>query len=261
MKKKLGFIIIFILATFQLWAGWKIVIQQNDRGVTHEVTYSITNDGIKISNSDFDFIYYKGAKKIIVINHRRNSYFFGSFEEYKNQLVDVYHIDSLSADSLLPQSFSFRFEKQLDAFTIPTDSSGERKYTLNVKGDIVKKEILGYASQEYEVLLDTILIKKLWLTQELELKNESLILEAFDFFRGHNKSSHKSPKYLQSKEYDRLSQQSFSLKSILYEKNGSEYFSSEVIFIEEVELDEERTFSIPETYMGRTLIDLIVTKE
>jgi hypothetical protein len=73
MKKILLSLLSIILFTSQAWAGWKIIIHQNEDGQQDIITYYITKNTVKISTSNFDFIYAKADRQIIILNHKTKS--------------------------------------------------------------------------------------------------------------------------------------------------------------------------------------------
>ncbi len=243
-----------------MWAGWKIIIHQNDDGIQEVVTYYITKDGIKISSNSFDFIYHKAFKTVIIVNHKTRTFYLGTFDDYKSQLKDLYSIDAKRADEILPMSYLLRLNKLLEQ-NISDNQNNNKRITpsLKVENTNEDKRLADYTAKEYKVYLDTTLIERIWLSQDVHIKYD--IADAFNFFRGDEASKLKESKTVNTQEYEQLSYRGFPLKIINLDSNGFEVFSSEVVLVQELELDEEETFSPPATYQSKTLVDIIMAKD
>ena len=262
MKKLIIITLLLLLSVPKLWAGWKIVIHQNESGIQEVVTYHISKNGIKISNSEFDFIYYKTAEKIIVVSHRTKSFFFGSFDDYSSQLKDLFTIDSKRTYQALPISYMLRFHNLLVQIISEIQEDNRRTTpSIHVKNTNNEKRITDYTAQEYHVYFDTTLIEPIWLSPDVRIKDDLDIMEVYNFFQGSTSSALSKNKTVNTTEYEQLKYNGFPMKLVNLDSYGFEIFSSEVVLIQELELDEEVTFSPPAKYQKITLVDIIMAKD
>lgn len=262
MKKLVIITLLLLLSVPKLWAGWKIVIHQNESGIQEVVTYHISKDGIKISNSEFDFIYHKTSEKIIVVNHKIKSFFFGSFDDYSSQLKDLFAIDSERTYQALPISYMLRFHNLLEQIISENQENNQRTTpSIHVENTNTEKRITEYTAQEYHVYFDTTLIERIWLSPDVRIKDDLDIMEAYNFFQGSTSSGLSKNKAVNTTEYEQLKYNGFPLKLVNLDSYGFEVFTSEVVLIQEVELDEEVTFSPPAKYQNVTLVDIIMAED
>ena len=262
MRKLFILTFLILISSSSLWAGWKVIIHQNQDGVQEIVSYMISKNGIKISYNNMDFVYYKAAKKVVIINHTIKSFYIASFEGYKSQLKDLMSINSKQADAVLPKSYILRFD-QLLAQNISDNQSENLRTTpsLHVENSDNDRRIAEYNTQEYKVFFDTTIIEQIWLSQDIRIKDDFNILEAFNFFRGMESSSLKNSKSIDTQEYEQLVYRGFPMKIKNRDSYGFVVFKAEVVSIQEVDVDEETEFSPPAKYQNHTLIDLIMAKE
>jgi len=255
----LSFILLF--STSHLWAGWKIIIQENEDGYQEVVNYFIDKDVIKISNRSMDFIYDKSEKRIVIINHEIKSFFMGNFDEYNNQLNDLYDIKENKTDAVLPKSYIQHFDELLSR-NISNYQNDNIRTNPSIKINPVRgnERIAEYNANEFQILFDTSLIEKIWFSQDIQI-TEVDILEAYRFFRGISSEGLSHAKFINTQEYEQLSYNGFPMKIRNYDNYGMEVYSYEVVLVQEMEFDTEEIFSPPSNYESRTLIDIIMAKE
>jgi hypothetical protein len=262
MNKILLSLLSIILFTSQAWAGWKIIIHQNEDGQQDIITYYITKNTVKISTSNFDFIYAKADRQIIILNHKTKSYYQTSHIEYKTDLKYLYRVDYRSADAALPKSFILRFDDLL-AQNIQTNEEENNQITpsLRVENANNDKNIANFETTEYDTYFNTSLIERIWLSQDVNVSNDMDIMEVLNFFRGHTKTQLKHSMSLDTQEYEQLLYRGFPMKIINYDNLGFEVYSYEVVLAQELEFIGTNMFSVPNSYQSRTLTDLILAKD
>jgi len=262
MKKIVIFFILYLLIATNAWASWKIIIHENIDGKQDIITYYISKKGIKITTSDFDFIYNKSARNVIISNHRTKSYYQTSFIEYKKELKKLNRIDYRSADAALPKSFIMRFDDLL-AQNISTNEEENNQMTpsLRVENANFDKDIANYSAQEFDTYFNTALVERIWLSQDMKVNNEFDIMEALNFFRGFEKTKLKHSMSLDTQEYEQLLFRGFPMKIINYDNLGFEVYSYEVVLAQEMEFIGNDVFSIPNNYQSRDLVELILAKD
>jgi len=261
MRRLLLLSFIIVLSTTRMWAGWKIIIQENEDGYQEVISYFISNDAIKISSKNMDFVYNKAEKRIVIVNHKISSFFMGSFEEYNSQLKDLYEIKGNRADAVFPKSYIQRFDELLSQ-NISNYQNDNIRTTPSISVNTINgtDRIAEYDAQEYQVIFDTTLIEKIWFSQDVRI-TEVDILEAYRFFRGISSTELTQSKFINTQEFDQLSYNGFPMKIRNYDSYGMEVYSYKVVLAQEMELNAEETFTPPSNYVSHTLIDIIMAKE
>ncbi len=262
MKRILLLSFLFCTISLKSWAGWKIIIHQNTDGQQEVITYFITKSAIKISTSNFDFVYNKALRQVIVANHYTKSYYQTSFIEYKNDLKVLNRTDYRSADAALPKSFIMRFDDLLFQ-NISTNQEQNNQITpsLRVENANYDKEVATYKVQEYDAYFNSALIERIWLSQDIKVYDEFNIMEALNFFRGFEKTKLKHSMSLDTQEYEQLLFRGFPMKIVNFDNLGFEVYSYEVVLAQEMEILDEGVFNLPKAYKNTNLIDVIIAKE
>jgi len=262
MKRILLLSFLFFTISLKSWAGWKIIIHQNTDGRQEVISYFITKNAIKISTSNFDFVYNKALRQVIVANHYTKSYYQTSFIEYKKDLKILNRTDYRSADAALPKSFIMRFDDLLSQ-NISTNQEQNNQIipSLRVENANYDKEIANYKVQEYDAYFNSALIEQIWLSQDIKVYDEFNIMEALNFFRGFEKTKLKHSMSLDTQEYEQLLFRGFPMKIVNFDNLGFEVYSYEVVLAQEMEILDEGVFNVPKAYKNTNLIDVIIAKE
>lgn len=262
MKRIIILFFLFSILSLKSWAGWKIIIHQNSDGQQDVVNYFITKSAIKISTSNFDFVYNKALRQVIIANHRTKSYYQTSFIEYKKDLKELYHADYRSADAALPKSFIMRFDELLaQNISNNDDLNNQVTPSLRVENANYDKEIANFEVQEYDVYFNSAQVEQIWLSQDVKVYDEFDIMEALNFFRGFEKTRLKHSMSLDTQEYEQLLFRGFPMKIINFDNLGFEVYSYEVVLAQEVEIIDPDIFNYPKDYQSTNLIDVIIAKE
>lgn len=259
MKHLLTLILLVFLSIPQSWAGWKIIINSDNYGEQQTITYTIDKNRLKISNDQFDFIYDGEDKQITVINKTIKSYYKGSFEDYLSELKHLKEIDSKRVDQIFPKSYFLRFDEMLkDLMSNNQNNSNRNTPNLKVVNTSDQMRLAEYNATEYNIFYDTILVEKLWLSQEVRVSDDIDLLKAISFFRGIETMELKQGKKLNTQAYEQLIYQGFFMKILDYDSYGMEIYKEECMLIQEMEIFIEDSFGIPKAFQERTLIEIIM---
>jgi hypothetical protein len=237
-------------------------MQYDHYGIKETRTYTIASNYLKISDGHFDFIYDGESKQIRIVNHSIKAFYMGSFEDYKTDLRMLMDIDSESADRVLPQSWFYSFGQLL--LSRIAENRVEQRQTaaaIKVRNTGNSRSIAMEDAREYEVYLDTVLMERIWLAREVNLRNEIDFIGSLNFFRGIEGSVLAKANQLDVSAFEQLAFQGFPMKIVQLDNLGMESYTEECLMVQKQDIDIERTFFPSSGYAQRTLVDIITAEK
>jgi hypothetical protein len=153
-----------ILAVVCLWAGVAfadITITKNEGGI-EEITYYQGKKIVTISDNIIQIVD-AGTKKITGMDPKSKTYYESTLNEYKNAMVDfMKRMKDMQIEMIMASTAQTR--EQAEA-SLKNAGGGAVKGPQTVKVEKgATKEIAGYASDEYRILVNGAVVQEIWVS-------------------------------------------------------------------------------------------------
>lgn len=170
------FVIIFILSTFRLNAGWVITQRHStDDGLIRYETLMIQSNLVKMSGLDGTFVFDLEKGTFILANEQKKVFWEGKFGEFRSSYYEALKLIIQELTKDLPQDqkemYNTMFQETIDMYAAPSQSAKDSlKTEINNTG--ATEEIAGYSSSRYEVFVNGKLREQLWISAGIPLKKD-----------------------------------------------------------------------------------------
>ncbi len=217
MKTK-GFflVLILLLLASQAFAGWVIeeVAGYAEGQETRETIYFQKNR-IKILTSEMIMIYDLEKGVLYFLNPDREIYWSGTPEQF---LKDMKETMKLQMEKMLEEMTPEQreaYKKVMEEMAEAKKATPEKKVKVEVKKTSEKATIAGYSTQKYQIWVDGELKEELWISTEINLKDEIDLKKFVQLFEALDAAAGEES-YKSSPEYMGLMKQGYWLRSIDY---------------------------------------------
>jgi len=215
--------ILVLLVQEVTYGGWVITEKSNNGlGNTSIQTTFIQNNVIRYETPTSIVIINLNTKLITMVFSEYKVYWSGTSNELKLSTVSIYDMQFEKMLAGLPP----REQKELDSvynnlrqqMLDSADYVNDKNISI-IKTDEVQK-IYGYASQKYNILVDSVLIESIWHTSEVKPYDDISIGDMISFMQQVNQTPGKVS-IAQTKEYLELLKTGMLLKSIEFSANSN----------------------------------------
>lgn len=248
MKCK-GFVLVsmFLLLVSQAFAGWVIeeVSGYPEEEETRETIYFQKNR-IKIVDSEQIMIFDLEKGMLYFLNPDREIYWSGTPEEFQEAMKEAM---KLAMEKMLEEMAPEQreaYEQFMEGMEEETkEATPEKKIKVEVKKTSEKATVAGYSTQKYQVWVDGELKEELWISTEIDLKDE-IDLKKFAQFIEALSGAGEEESYESSPEYMGLMKQGYPLRSIDY-TFGEKGAVREATKVEKRQIPDSE-FEVPKSY-------------
>ena len=257
--KKYAIILILLLFSGRIWAGWKIVLNEDNYGESALTTWFVDQNRLKISTDEYSFIYDGEDKTITIVNNKIKAFYKADFKSFLSDLDDARRISASQLDDLLPLSYTYRFDRLLgEHIKYNERNSRSMQHALDISPLKNSMRIQSFKTDAYSIKYNTVLVEELWFAPAIRTRSEIDIVEAVNFFRGIQSVELLSSRSLNTQSFEQLYSRGFPVQIHCYSPEGMEVYSRTLISADEVEIDIEQTFGPPYQYEKRTLVDILM---
>lgn len=252
MKVKGFFLVsIFLLLASQAFAGWVIeeVSGYPEGEETRETIYFQKNK-IKTVDSEQIMIFDLEKGMLYFLNPDREIYWSGTPEEFQEAMKEAM---KLAMEKMLEKMLEEMAPEQREAYKQfmegmeeeTKEATPEKKVKVEVKKTSEKASVAGYSTQKYQVWVDGELKEELWISTEINLKDE-IDLKKFVQFIQALSGAGEEESYESSPEYMGLMKQGYWLRSINYSL-GKKGTVREATKVEKKRVPDSE-FEVPKSY-------------
>ena len=257
--KKYAIIFILLLFSGRVWAGWKIVLNEDNYGEQQLTTWFVDQNRLKISTDEYSFIYDGEDKTITIVNNKVKAFYKADFKSYLIDLEDARHIDASQVDRLLPASYAYRFDLLLgEHIKYNERNSRSLQHALGISRVENSMRIQSFKTDAYNIKYNTVLVEELWFAPGIRACSDIDIVQAVNFFRGIQSTELQSGRSLNTQDFEQLYSRGFPVQIHCYSPEGMEVYSRTLISADELEIDVEQSFGPPYQYEKRTLVDILM---
>lgn len=251
MKAK-GFFLVsmLLLLTSQAFAGWVIeeVSGYPEEEEIRETTYFQKNR-IKIVESEQTMMIVivdleKGV--LYFLNSDREIYWSGTPEEFQEGIKEAVKLQVEKMLKEMPPEQREAYEQFMEGMEEETkEPTAEKKLKVEVRKTSEMATVVGYSTQKYQVWVDGELKEELWISTEINLKDEIDLKKFVQFIKAASGPGEEEL-YESSPEYMGLMKQGYPLRSIEYDQ-GEEQTVTEVVKVEKRQIPDSE-FEVPKSY-------------
>lgn len=244
--RRVVFAFLFVVTCVQLQAGWIIreVSRYSEDDKRYETTVYFQKNLIKTVDEKNVTIFDLNKHEITFLDLLKKTYWKGSMEEYKKEIVKVAieNIENQLKNIPANQRDNYRelYENLIRDLENPAPAFySEVKTRVEMTNE--QRTILGYSAKKYNLYAEGVLREELWLangikvSQEVDFEKLRILLNEMAF--GEMEINHRS-----SREYLHLLKSGYPLLSKEFAETGE--IVSEVIQVERKQLPAEE-FAIP----------------
>lgn len=252
MKVKGFFLVsIFLLLASQAFAGWVIEeVSGYPEGEKIRETIYFQKNKIKMVDSEQIMIFDLEKGMLYFLNPDREIYWGGTPEEFQKAMKEAM---KLAMEQMLEEMLEEMAPEQREAYKQfmeemeeeTKEATPEKKVNVEVKKTSEKATVAGYSAQKYQVWVDGELKEELWISTEINLKDE-IDLKKFVQFIEALSGPGEEEFYESSPEYMGLMKQGYPLRSIEYDQE-EEQTVTEVAKVEKRQIPDSE-FELPKSY-------------
>lgn len=260
--RKLRILVVFILCFFVLpanfaFAGWYIVEKSEDRygNLSYQSTF-IQDGWMRIENNQSTIILDVNTGEMTMIFSDRSTYWSGSYVSLRTSIISHFETQLKVSIAQLPSQERQIAETEYDSIITKMKSDTLIKRlpeAIRITPYDSLLTISGYKANGYQVMIDTIVNERIWITNQIEPYQSIDLHKVASMTQIFTKPSSVTF-YRQSEEYFQLIQKGVVLKSVIPTPLGDNITLTESI--REVPIPNE-LFRIPSGYRKITVEELI----
>jgi len=218
MKVKGFFLVsIFLLLASQAFAGWVIEeVSGYPEGEEIRETIYFQKNKIKMVDSEQIMIFDLEKGMLYFLNPDREIYWGGTPEEFRKAMKEAMKLamEEMLEEMTPEQREAYKeFMEGVEEET--KEATAEKKIKVEVKKTSEKATIAGYSTQKYQIWVDGELKEELWISTEINLKDEIDLKKFVQLFEALDAAAGEES-YKSSPEYMGLMKQGYWLRSIDY---------------------------------------------
>ncbi|MCF8365143.1 MAG: hypothetical protein K9H16_05150 [Bacteroidales bacterium] len=174
--RKLLLILLLIICSNQLIAGWEITYRNTDTDglITYEVML-IEDNILKYSGTDISFIFDATDEMLTFIINYNQSYWTGKIDHFRNELDKALQTAMKEMIEQLPESQQQIYGQMLDGmaqmYATPTPEA-IKALDLKITNTGETENIAGYISVKYQILVNENPKETLWISKDMDVSDD-----------------------------------------------------------------------------------------
>lgn len=239
-------------------AGWVITTQSSDSFGNKSFSTTFIQDSIiRIDKPTSISIINFNKKLITLIFAQHRAYWRGTAEDLNKTTAEMAEGQLTKLLAYAPEQKKQAIKQALESFKkAQSKPDSLRAFPRVTVRKISRKDtLLGYPSVEYEVIIDSIVKQQVWITQSVKPYHEANIERIIAFSRAMNPFTIQTS-LSRSKDYMRLLEEGFVLKSVNYSTDGNKLVT-EVTKVRKMNIP-RAIFQIPPGYVKTSLENIMI---
>ncbi len=231
MKRNALLILMLVVISARVFAGWEITLKETDPdGTINYQTMLIDNNRVKSSDPDGGFIFDVKSGAFIMIDNQGKTYWKGNLSDFREKYYKAMKgaVEQMLAN-LPPEQQEMYKQMFGDMVEIYAEPDKSRVEALNVNIDDTGEttDIAGYKSTKYLVNVDGNLVEQIWLSDGLDISGDLDLKAMINLMNEIRPNLDDEFLYEYSDAYIDLWEKGFRMKSIDKEGDISEVIKAE----------------------------------